>query len=208
MTTIYAYFGEDTSVNTLTSRNYVNDSSDNNYFRTNFSRAALTYSVEGQAAGYDTANPAQTFRLRTPNFGSQTTLWTHYWNYIYFAGTGGFPPVGSYVLAFMDSSSIYRLAVRADSSYNNVKLSTCNSSGTWVDVAYSSAGALNGNVFNQNTPLQALDFELIYGTSGTFNMWVNGNLALTYSGNLVTESTTGIALVDIIGPSSISATLL
>lgn len=187
MTTVFFAGGEDSSFNAGTSNSYAvytNTSS----FRGNFARCSM-----GAIAAPETNIPPIQ-RLRSAIFANQVTLWTHAWVEVIFENSN--PGLAFFAndmwLGWMDSTQQYRLALRSTGNGQQLELVSINAAGTVTHLAYSTTTT----PINTEYPLQAFDVEIIYSTSGLFNFYVNGVLQLTYSGNLVTDSATGIGAVD------------
>jgi len=178
--------GEDTSFNTSTSNSY-QAVTNSGYFRSNFARCAM------QAVSAPETNVPPIQRLRSELFTTQVTLWAHAWGYAEFqSGNPANPCVtDGTVIGFMDSSYTYRLFIRTTGTYQQLQLCKINAAGTITVLATS-----GNNTYNTTIPLQALDVYINYGSSGTFTLYINGTQIVTYSGNIVTDSCTGIACVD------------
>jgi hypothetical protein len=157
---------------------------DNTYFPST-SRCALVLQVNP-----DTSIPPINNYLRMPGFATTAAFWSHGLVYENFAASVF--TTNALGLGFLDSAGLYRLAVRATGTAQQLELVSVNAAGTVTHLAYS----LTNETFNAVYLENAVDIYVNYASSGQFQMYVNGTLVLNYSGNLVTDSATGLASVD------------
>jgi hypothetical protein len=90
-----------------------------------------------------------------------------------------------------------RLYVRFTATNGQVKFSTRNAAGTFADLATSAAGAIDTAAI-AGTPL-SLDWKVVYGTSGSLELWHDGVQILTHSGDNTTNSATTLDQMETVG---------
>ena len=106
--------------------------------------------------------------------GAVTSAWLRF----YMVSTGG--PNGGFLAGFGKSGTNSAIGLGQNSSPNLTISSYVN--GTRTDLATSTVGSSTGRY----------DLQLInYGSSGTINVYLNGALILTYTGNLSLSGVTG-----------------
>jgi hypothetical protein len=132
----------------------------------------------------------------TPQFGPLSEFWVHGQ---YGVQLGSPPSYATFAnglsLVAFDSSDKPRLAIRGTGTDGQIKISTIDSSGTFVDLVTSAAGVLT--FIEPNTNPNALDFFINYSTSGQATVYWNGvNICDTGpSVNVTTNSVTALAQV-------------
>lgn len=94
------------------------------------------------------------------------------------------PSSGFELLAFNDASGVKRLVV--DISSSGFRLAKYNAAGTLTSLATSAVSLAY-------TTLQKLDAYLNYTASGSFQLYLDGTLVLSYTGDMLTDSATSIA---------------
>lgn len=174
MTVLFAG-GEDTSVqlfNTIVNSNTL-------YSRSSYTRNSFNP---------NTINTSATIvnGVVTPLFTPTTSLWGHCQ---YYSSNTSIYTANAILFAFFDASGVMRIAVRVGSTSQQLKISTCNASGTFVDLVSTSTTA-----FYAGGPF-AFDIFVNYSTTGQVTIYWQGILLLdTGSGvNVTTNGVTSLA---------------
>ena len=180
MTTLYFAGGEDTSFTNIGGIWSLSTSSE--YFRNGFARAAF----ESYGANYTTSTPAA--YLASPQFGPLSSFWVHARCFVDSSATVS----NAIHMALLDSSGYMRIAVRGTGTNGQLKISTCNTSGTFTDLVTSAS-----NTFTANTSGEPMTLDLFcdYSTTGQCTLYLNGvNIADTgASVNVTTNSVTQLS---------------
>lgn len=179
MTTVYFAGGEDTSMTAFGGATFQASGVRSAYSRQSF---------YVQYFQITTTMPPSLYFL-TPVFTNVSSFWTHFQfsqNGATFTNTLNAP-----AFWLLDSSGLARIVVRGTGTAGVFKISTCNSSGTLVDLATSSAIPISANV-----PI-AFDLFVNYAVSGQATLYANGvSVADTGTGvNVTTNSVTSLAQV-------------
>ncbi len=172
---IYFVGGEDSSF--INTGGYTVTTS-TSYYRSGYARCAVGLNSGSNLAEYSC----------TPVLGTLTSFWSHA-----YITTNSVTWNNTYnLIDFLDSSGLPRISIRIAGT-QQLKISTCNSAGTYTDLVSSAVGAFN---FLQNTPLP-LDVFCNYSTSGQVQVYWNGSLIADTGTNVnvTTNSVTSLAQV-------------
>jgi len=181
--TIYFRGGEDIDFDPSYGSTITNIDTAGIAYRSSFARCALALTT------LNDTTPLPSRRLQAyPFWSNVTTLWSHAQYCNYNNATLYYPNAS--LMGFQDSTGLARIIVRGDTALGQIRISTVNAAGTVTDLVASSASI--PALFASTTPL-ALDLSVTnYGASGTVTFYVNGVSVATYTGNLVTDSNTGL----------------
>lgn len=165
--TIYFAGGEDTSYVSSASLSVSTTASQ---YRSAYSRCGINFSGGSQSF------PLAAFGKIT--FSSpQTSYWFHAQLYY------GPSSLSNYILmSFHDSAGVERLVLRTGAGSNQIKLSTVTSGGTFADLATSATGVYTSN------SLMPIDIQMTYAVAGSFTLYFNGAVVLTFTGDVTAAS--------------------
>jgi len=90
------------------------------------------------------------------------------------------------LVSFSDSGAVRRLAVRTNGSSTVLTIAKRNAAGTYTTLATSSYTLPLGAV-------QKIDVAVTYGTSGKVDVYIEGTLVATYSGDITTDGNTALS---------------
>lgn len=102
--------------------------------------------------------------------------------------TGSTSTSGDEIIALYDAGGVKRLVVRGTGTAGQLKISTRNAAGTYVDLVTASSN------FTAST-VQAIDLQVNYAVSGSVTLYIAGVQVATFSGNITTDSATTLAQV-------------
>lgn len=149
------------------------------HFRSGYGRHALT--VPSASAGGSTCYLKATIPSSS-SFWFSGRCWLQ---------TGSNPGSGAIVWQLFDSGGAPRLRMRNTGSTASgpFVIETVNSSGTATQVGGTLSGGFSDATINK------IDVNVNYATSGGFNVYINGTLAVTYAGDITTNSVTALTAV-------------
>ena len=142
-----------------------------------FNSGYARYSLKVFASPTLTDPPAYYFKI--PTFTNSTNFWLHAVTLIPGADTN--TSSGAQIIGFYGSDGLRRLLIRASSS-GVVKISTRSTGGTIVDLVTCPSG------WPSPGPLQTVDINVNYSTTGFVNIYLGGSLFCSYSGDITAAS--------------------
>jgi hypothetical protein len=159
------------------------------HFRSGYARGDIQ--VVNNSSGY----------VRTGPVVSASSLWFH--TMVYVSSSTGCCNSGNSndVIRLVDASNIPRIVFHVTiptygdpTTPSNWSVQTVNAAGTHTTIGatFSTGFTLGG--------LSKLDVQVTnYGTSGTLNIYINGGLTYSYTGNIATDSNTALNGIDLGG---------
>ena len=189
MTTNYWTGGEDTSY--LPFFGAIVSSTSSTNIRTAFSRIGF-----GPEGGSGSAADPPANRMPTPVFSSISQFWVHG----QFGSVVTIPSNATLsngaVLRLLDSSGVARIVIRGTGTNGQVKISTRNAAGSFVDLVTSAANAFP-DTGTGYTPF-AVDLYINYSASGQATLYIDGApVADTGPGvDITTDGATSLAQAD------------
>lgn len=133
--------------------------------------------------------PDQTSYIASPNLGALTTLWFSARVAVASLGAGG---QSNDFVRICDGSGVVRLVLNNNYGDNIGKPTLLSVTAAGVRTVLASAS----NGFSPpNSSIDRIDCEIIYGTAGTFNLWINGVPTIQFSGDLVTDANASVSTV-------------
>jgi hypothetical protein len=182
--TIFYVGGEDESV-TFSGTCFVDTTA--GHFRSGYAR-------EGLVCNYSsTASDPPANRIIVPNFGSQSTIWFHAEADNY---TTGNSISNTQIIGIYGSDGFRRLILRGTGTTGQVKISTRNGAGSFVDLVVCTSGAW------PTAALAKLDWFVNYAVAGHTTLYANGVQICDYSGDITTNSITAVNQIDLNSPCS------
>jgi hypothetical protein len=158
-------------------------------FNSSYSRLALR-----PAASTAVTPPAN--RVETKTFSAASSDFWVSANY----NTSSNTTVNNVTTVFFADAGVTRLALRGTGTNQQLKLTTRNAAGTLVDLA-----TATGSLCALSTRCK-LDIHVVYAVAGSVNVYNNGLLILTYTGDVTTNSATTLNSVGFGGTSTAVAT--
>jgi hypothetical protein len=158
--------------------------------QTNYGNAAYCREQIEVPSG-STAWPMTNSISNPASFGNQASFWVHAQVFPYNSNA---TTASNIMLALADSAGVGRLMVRGTGTAGQLKITTRNAAGTFVDLVTSAANVWTNPV----APLTvAIDLFVNYSTSGQATLYVNGvSVADTLTGvNVTTDSATSLSYV-------------
>lgn len=191
MTTVYLAGSEDTEFAQLGGGVVVTT---NTRYRTAFSRSALSSTMLNSGAGL-----AGYWRNTVPF--SASTFW--FGAQIASSATGGFNTGASYqFLEFCTSDALPRIRFRGTSSSSFIMAAyKVDAAGTATQLGSSFAFPLTVTTGG----MTKLDINIVYAVAGSINVYMNGVLLFSFTGDVTTNSTTTLAYVNLQNGSQASA---
>jgi hypothetical protein len=132
-------------------------------------------------------------RWQMPIFTAGNLVWLHAQLSV---GVGGAGPsfantANAQALLFRSPDGVSRIALRATGTAGQLKISTRNATGTFVDLATASA--------NLSTPAAStqLDLRIDYSATGGVQMWYNGAQVVNYVGDPRTDAATQLNQIEL-----------
>lgn len=155
-------------------------------YRSSYSRYGLAYQGDGASNGYH-ARSAVSFSAST--FWSGMRLWAG------FNAGNSRNGVPASIMRWADASGIPRLRLvgTTNAPAGLIKLQKIDASGTVTDLITSA------NSFCTDSPgsPDKVDVYIDYQSSGTFAVYVNNALIVSYSGNLLTDANTSLSFIEL-----------
>ena len=156
-------------------------------FRVGYARQALTLQgTNGTTQGI--------YWLRTPAFAA-STFWVSLRAWVG-TGSGGLNAHSARMLRLLDANGVMRLALRGNGSTQPTSpfiAEKVNAAGTATTLVTSSAGLAS---LNPVTP-DKIDIAVNYAAAGSLQVYVNGVLVASYSGDVTTDGVTALAYLDL-----------
>jgi hypothetical protein len=122
--------------------------------------------------------------------GNLSSFWVHFQDGTGITTTGA----NCNFVSLADSGGVGRLFLRGTGAAEQLKLSTRNAAGTYVDLVTSATGLWAPSV------VFSFDMQVSYSATGFVNLYINGVLVLTYSGNVTTDSATSLSYLYLASP--------
>ena len=135
----------------------------------------------GPGSTGSTSDPPTNY-LSVTAFAAQTTVWFH----AYIGSENGYATTSASQFVRLLDAGTARIVLRGTGTSGQLKISKRSAAGTFTDLVTTAASAFQAGV----TYPAVIDLGIVYGTSGSANLYINGVLAATYTGDVTTDGAT------------------
>lgn len=158
-------------------------------YRSDWSRGGISIQ-NGINGAHFPDSPGFASFWRSPIFDSVSDFWWHAQVSIEFSATDS----GINCFGFASPDGKWRLAVQGTGTSGQWRLIKRDASAVSTTLATSAAGVFTGGGIAFGGGILQLDAHIVYGTSGSFDLYLNGSntAAISYTGDITTNSATQI----------------